>query len=204
MQSTDTGMKLEQILSLLSLTFAAFIFNTSEFIPIGLLTDIRNDFGLTEQSVGMLISIYAWAVMLLSLPLMLMVSKLEMKRLMLGLLAFFTIFQVTSFLSTSFTMLVLSRVGVACTHAIFWSIVSPMAVRIVPDRFRSVALSMVVTGSSVAMILGMPLGRIIGLHVGWRMTFLSIGAFSALTLLYSFFKLPLLPSHVACIYSLLC
>ena len=87
-----------------------------------------------------------------------MVSKLEMKRLMLGLLAFFTIFQVTSFLSTSFTMLVLSRVGVACTHAIFWSIVSPMAVRIVPDRFRSVALSMVVTGSSVAMILGMPLG----------------------------------------------
>ena len=176
MQSTDTGMKLDQILSLLSLTFAAFIFNTSEFIPIGLLTDIRNDFGLTEQSVGMLISIYAWAVMLLSLPLMLMVSKLEMKRLMLGLLAFFTIFQVTSFLSTSFTMLVLSRVGVACTHAIFWSIVSPMAVRIVPDRFRSVALSMVVTGSSVAMILGMPLGRIIGLHVGWRMTFLSIGA----------------------------
>ena len=139
MQSTDTGMKLDQILSLLSLTFAAFI---------------RNDFGLTEQSVGMLISIYAWAVMLLSLPLMLMVSKLEMKRLMLGLLAFFTIFQVTSFLSTSFTMLVLSRVGVACTHAIFWSIVSPMAVRIVSDRFRSVALSMVVTGSSVAMILG--------------------------------------------------
>ena len=186
MQSTDTGMKLDQILSLLSLTFAAFIFNTSEFIPIGLLTDIRNDFGLTEQSVGMLISIYAWAVMLLSLPLMLMVSKLEMKRLMLGLLTFFTIFQVTSFLSTSFTMLVLSRVGVACTHAIFWSIVSPMAVRIVPDRFRSVALSMVVTGSSVAMILGMPLGRIIGLHVGWRMTFLSIGAFSALTLLLNF------------------
>ena len=52
MQSTDTGMKLDQILSLLSLTFAAFIFNTSEFIPIGLLTDIRNDFGLTEQSVA--------------------------------------------------------------------------------------------------------------------------------------------------------
>lgn len=195
MQSTDAKMNLGQALSLLSLTFAAFIFNTSEFIPIGLLTDIRKDFGLTEQSVGMLISIYAWAVMLLSLPLMLLVSKLEMKRLMLGLLAFFTLFQVTSFMSTSFTMLVLSRVGVACTHAIFWSVVSPMAVRIVPDRFRSVALSMVVTGSSVAMILGMPLGRIIGLHVGWRMTFLSIGVFSALTLLYSIVKLPVLPSR---------
>lgn len=195
MQSTNTKMNLNQTLSLLSLTFAAFIFNTSEFIPIGLLTDIRKDFGLTEQSVGMLISIYAWAVMLLSLPLMLLVSKMEMKRLMLWLLAFFTLFQVMSFISSSFTMLLLSRVGVACTHAIFWSVVSPMAVRIVPDKFRSIALSMVVTGSSVAMVLGMPLGRIIGLHVGWRMTFLSIGVFSALTFLYSVVRLPVLPSR---------
>lgn len=188
-------MTLSNVLSLLSLTFAAFIFNTSEFIPIGLLTDIRNDFGLTEASVGMLISIYAWAVMLLSLPLMLLVSKMEMKKLMLLLLGFFTLFQVTSFLSTSFQMLLLSRIGVACTHAIFWSVVSPMAVRIVPDRFRSAALGLVVTGSSVAMILGMPLGRVIGLHVGWRMTFLSIGILSALILIYSAIKLPLLPSR---------
>ena len=65
--------------SLLGLTFATFIFNTSEFVPIGLLTDIKNDFGLTEASVGMLISVYAWAVMLLSLPLMLLVSKVEIK-----------------------------------------------------------------------------------------------------------------------------
>lgn len=195
MQSVENRMNWAQFLSLLSLTFAAFIFNTSEFVPIGLLTDIRKDFGLTEQSVGLLISIYAWAVMLLSLPLMLLVSKMEMKRLMLTLLALFSVFQVTSFLSTSFAMLVLSRVGVACTHAIFWSVVSPMAVRIVPDRFRSMALSMVVTGSSIAMILGMPLGRIIGLHIGWRMTFLSIGVFSALTFLYSIIKLPILPSR---------
>ena len=188
-------MTLSNVLSLLSLTFAAFIFNTSEFIPIGLLTDIRNDFGLTEASVGMLISIYAWAVMLLSLPLMLLVSKMEMKKLMLLLLGFFTLFQVTSFLSTSFQMLLLSRIGVACTHAIFWSVVSPMAVRIVPDKFRSAALGLVVTGSSVAMILGMPLGRVIGLHVGWRMTFLSIGILSALILIYSAIKLPLLPSR---------
>lgn len=188
-------MKLNNALSLLSLTFAAFIFNTSEFVPIGLLTDIRKDFDLTEASAGMLISAYAWAVMILSLPLMLLVSKIELKKLMLSLLGLFTIFQVSSFLSNSYAMLMCSRIGVACTHAVFWSIVSPMAVRIVPDKYRSAALSMVVTGSSIAMILGMPLGRIIGLHVGWRMTFLSIGIFSAITFVYSAFKLPLLPSR---------
>lgn len=191
----DNRMSLGNWLSLLALTFATFIFNTSEFVPIGLLTDIKTDFGLTEATVGMLISVYAWAVMLFSLPLMIMVSRMEMKKLMLWLLGLFTLFQVTSFLSNSYAMLMLSRVGVACTHSIFWSVISPMAVRIVPEKYRSIALSMVVTGSSVAMILGMPLGRVIGLHVGWRMTFLSIGIFSAFTLAYAAWKLPVLPSR---------
>ncbi len=188
-------MSLRHWLSLLSLTFATFIFNTSEFVPIGLLTDIQRDFHLTEATVGMLISVYAWAVMILSLPLMLMVSKMEMKKLMLWLLGLFTLFQVGSFLSTSYALLMASRIGVACTHSIFWSIISPMAVRIVPEKYRSIALSMVVTGSSIAMILGMPLGRIIGLHVGWRITFLSIGIFSAFTFLYMAFQLPIVPSR---------
>lgn len=188
-------MSLKNWLTLLALTFATFIFNTSEFIPIGLLTDIQHDFNLTEASAGMLISVYAWAVMILSLPLMILVSKMEMKKLMLWLLGLFTLFQVTSFLSTSYTMLMFSRIGVACTHSIFWSVISPIAVRIVPDKHRSIALSMVVTGSSIAMILGMPLGRIIGLHVGWRITFLSIGIFSAITFVYAALRLPLLPSR---------
>lgn len=187
-------MKLGNWLALLGLSFATFIFNTSEFVPIGLLTDIKNDFGLTEASVGMLISLYAWAVMILSLPLMLLVSKMEMKRLMLWLLGIFTAFQFISYFATSFVMLICARIGVACAHAVFWSVISPIAVRIVPDRYRSIALSMVVTGSSIAMILGMPLGRVIGLHVGWRMTFFSIGVFSAHTFLYIAWRLPKVPS----------
>ncbi len=188
-------MSLGLWMSLLSLTFASFIFNTSEFVPIGLLSDIKNDFGLTEATVGMLVSVYAWAVMILSLPLMLLVSRMELRKLMLWLLGLFTLFQVMSFFSMSYAMLMCSRLGVACTHAVFWSVISPIAVRIVPDRFRSIALSMVVTGSSIAMILGMPLGRVIGLHVGWRMTFLSIGIFSAFTFVYAAFRLPKLPSR---------
>lgn len=191
----ENRMSLSHWLSLIGLAFATFIFNTSEFIPIGLLSDIKADFGLTEATVGMLISVYAWAVMLLSLPLMILVSKMEMKSLLLWLLGLFTLFQVASFLSTSYAMLMCARLGVACTHSVFWSIISPIAVRIVPDKYRSVALSMVVTGSSVAMILGMPLGRVIGLHVGWRMTFLCVGIFSAFTFIYAAFRLPKLPSR---------
>lgn len=182
-------------LALTGLTFAAFIFNTSEFVPIGLLTDIKEDFHLTEASVGLLISVYAWVVTLLSLPLMIMVSRMELRRLMLWLLGLFAICQVVSYLSTSYPMLMASRIGVACTHAIFWSVVAPMAVRITPANHKALALSMVVTGSSVAMVLGMPMGRMIGLHLGWRMTFLSIGGFAFLTLAYTHVFLPAVPNR---------
>ena len=53
---------------------------------------------------------------------------------------------------------------------------------------------MIVTGSSIAMILGLPLGRVIGLSVGWRMTFLSVGAVALVVFLYLFTLLPKVPS----------
>lgn len=177
-------------MALVGLTLSSFIFNTSEFIPIALLTDIGRDFGLTEAKAGMLISVYAWVVLALSMPLMLMTSRMEMRKLLLGVVAIFTLFQVISYLSISFGMLMISRIGVACSHSIFWSIISIIAVRIVPDSHKSVALSMIVTGSSIAMILGLPLGRIIGLSVGWRLTFLSIGAVSLFVFIYLFTLLP--------------
>lgn len=182
-------------LPLVGLTCATFIFNTSEFIPIALLTDIAADFRTTEAHAGLLISVYAWMVMLLSLPLMLLVSKVNLRTLMLSIVVGFGVCQVLSSLSTTYYMLMLSRIGVACMHAIFWSIVAPLAVSLVPVRKRPIALSMIITGSSIAMILGLPIGRIIGLQIGWRMTFLCIGIFSFAVLAYLFFTLPQVPAH---------
>ena len=105
-------MPFKSWLSLLGLSASAFIFNTSEFIPIGLLTHIASDFSITEAHAGMLISVYAWVVMLLSLPLMILVSRMEMRRLMLGLVGLFAAFQVMSSLSNSYGMLMASRIGV--------------------------------------------------------------------------------------------
>lgn len=181
-------------MALIGLACSAFIFNTSEFVPIGLLSDIGADFGRSEAETGMLISVYAWMVMLLSLPLTLAFSRMEMRRLLLAVIALFTLFQGLSFLSASYGMLMCARIGVACTHALFWSIIPPIAVRSVPQNFRSLALSVVVTGTSIAVIMGMPLGRAIGLQIGWRMTFLSIGGFSLLTLILVALTLPPLPA----------
>ena len=166
-------------LPLIGLTFAVFVFNTSEFMPIGLLSDIASDLGISDARAGLLISVYAWVVALMSLPLMIIVSKSELKRLLLSVIALFVVSHVASAFAGGYYTLMLSRVGVACAHSIFWSIASPLAVRTVPDGKRALGLSMIATGSSVAMVVGLPLGRVVGLYIGWRMAFFSIAVVSA-------------------------
>ena len=160
---------------LVGMTLSTFVFNTSEFMPIGLLTDIAADFSMTESAAGMLISVYAWAVMILSLPLMLCVTKVPPKRLLLGVIVLFGICQLLSAASVNFWMLMAARIGVAAAHAVFWSIITPLAVRVAPSSKASLALSMVGMGTSVAMIFGLPCGRMLGLAIGWRATFLTVG-----------------------------
>jgi DHA1 family L-arabinose/isopropyl-beta-D-thiogalactopyranoside export protein-like MFS transporter len=78
----------------------------------------------------------------------------------------------------------LARIVVACAHSVFWSIASPIAVQVVSKEHHTKALSMIITGTSIAMVIGMPLGRMIGLSIGWRMTFLCVGVIAFLTCAY--------------------
>ena len=180
---------------LVGMTLSTFVFNTSEFMPIGLLTDIAADFNMTESAAGMLISVYAWAVMILSLPLMLCVTKVPPKRLLLGVIVLFGICQLLSAASVNFWMLMAARIGVAAAHAVFWSIVSPLAVRVAPKGAQSAALGLIITGTSIAMIVGLPLGRVIGLYVGWRTTFFFIAAVAAAVWLFLAAIFPRVPSR---------
>ena len=176
-------MKASELLPLIALTLSAFLLNTSEFVPIGLLTDIAGAFSLSESGAGLMISIYAWAVALLSLPLMLAASRISPKALIVSVLAVFCAGQVASALAPTFELLVASRLVVAAAHAVFWSVASPFAVRVAAPERSSLAMSMIVTGTSVAMIFGLPLGRALGLALGWRMTFVCVGATAAVALL---------------------
>ena len=127
-------------LGVIAISLGAFILNTSEFVPIGLLSLIAQDFQMSEAKVGFLISMYAWVVALASLPLMLTFSKVELKRLLLCVMALFVISHILSGMANSYTMLIVSRIGVAFSHALFWSIATPMAVRAAPEGKQSLAL----------------------------------------------------------------
>ncbi|MDM4904307.1 sugar efflux transporter [Escherichia coli] len=155
--TTNTVSRKVAWLRVVTLAVAAFIFNTTEFVPVGLLSDIAQSFHMQTAQVGIMLTIYAWVVALMSLPFMLMTSQVERRKLLICLFVVFIASHVLSFLSWSFTVLVISRI--------------------------------------VAMVLGLPLGRIVGQYFGWRMTFFAIGIGALITLLCLIKLLPLLPSE---------
>lgn len=186
---------LRQWLPLMVLTVAGFTFNTSELMPIGLLTDIAYDFGVSEAYAGWLISIYAWVVALLSLPLMLLCARMDFRKVMLIIVTVFFVSHIGSVLSTGFWTLLASRIGVACAHAVFWSIAPSMAVVVAPGKDRATALSVMVAGGGIAMVAGLPLGRLLGLIAGWRITFAVLGVLAGLILYGIFRTTPHMPQN---------
>lgn len=183
------------------ISFAAFIFVTSEFIPVGLLPEMAIGLGRSESQTGILMTIYAWIVAVLSLPLTAYTARLNRRALLLSLIGIFVFAHAIAAFATSFDMLVVSRAIVASAHAVFWGIATPLGIRLAPEGNREHAMSVVSTGATLGSVLGIPLGTFLGQVFGWRVSFGGIGVCAAVIGLILLRYLPSTPSRNAKTFS---
>ena len=176
---------------------AAFIFNTTEFVPVALLTDVGQSFDMQSSDVGLMMTVYAWTVMIMSLPAMLATGDMERKGLLLKLFVIFIIGHIISVIAWNYWILLIARMCIAVAHSLFWAITASLVMRVAPKNKKTQAIGMLAIGTSLATILGLPLGRLVGQLVGWRITFAIIAALALVVMVFIMRLLPNLPSKNA-------
>lgn len=169
-------------LPIFALFLAAFGIGTAEFVIAGLLPDLSGDLGVSIPTAGLLISAYALGVAIGGPLVTVALARLSRKTALLLLVAVFSAGQVLCALAPDYTLLLAARILVSIGHGAYFGIAAIAATRIVgPDRAgRAVAL--LLTGITVANVLGVPAGTAIGNALGWRATFWVVGALGLVSL----------------------
>lgn len=178
---------------LLPLALGGLGIGTTEFVMMGLLPDIANDFNISIPEAGYMISAYALGVVI-GAPLLVVASRsFPPKKILWTLMMVFTIFNACSaFAPSSFTLLI-ARLLAGLPHGAFFGVGSVVASRLAEKGKEAQAISFMFAGLTIANLLTVPLGTYIGHHYSWRYTFGLITAIGLITLLLIQLWLPSLP-----------
>ncbi len=169
-QSKKTSAKL----TLLALAISAFGIGSTEFISVGLLPLIKEDFGISLSTAGLTVSIYALGVTIGAPLLTALTSRLSRKSVLLLVMAIFIVGNLTAAFAPVFSILILGRIISALAHGVFMSIASVIAADVVEPNKRASAIAFMFTGLTLATVTGVPLGTFIGQVMDWRMSFIFI------------------------------
>jgi predicted MFS family arabinose efflux permease len=163
-------------LALAALAVSAFLYVTTETLPIGLLPQIAGDLHVAESSVGLLVTVYGFVVVVATFPLTRLAHRWPRRRLIAVLIGIFVIATAVSAAAPGYPLLLGARVVTALSQAVFWAVVTPVAAALFPPAARGRALSILFAGGSLAMLGGTPFGTWLGQLAGWRVPFVVLAA----------------------------
>ncbi|ADG12189.1 MFS transporter [Caulobacter segnis] len=177
-------------LPILALAVGAFGIGVTEFAPMGMLPVIAGDLGVSIPVAGLLISAYAFGVVL-GAPLMtLTTGRAPRRSLLIGLMAIFTLGNLLAAVSTSYGMLLAARLITSLNHGAFFGVGAIVAAGLVPENKRAGAVAAMFMGLTIANVVGVPLATWAGDQLGWRVSFWGIAGLGVLAMIALRLTLP--------------
>ncbi|MFP4976811.1 MFS transporter [Paenibacillus sp. CN-4] len=177
-------------LALLALAISAFAIGTTEFISVGLLPLIAEDFNISITLTGLTVTLYALGVTFGAPVLTSLTSGIPRRALLILIMIVFIAGNSIAALSGGIGVLLFARVLSALSHGVFMSIGSTIAADLVPEDRRASAIAIMFSGLTVATVTGVPLGTFIGQHLGWRAAFAAIVGIGILALIANIILVP--------------
>ncbi|OWQ93984.1 MFS transporter [Roseateles aquatilis] len=176
-----------------ALTLGVFGLVTAEFLPASLLTAMASDLGISAGAAGQTVTATALvgAVAAPSIPLL--TRRFDRRVVMIALTLLLLLSNAMAATASSLPVLLSARVLLGVALGGFWSMAAALAMRLVPDHLFARAMSLILTGVSVATVCAAPIGAWMGELWGWRSAFVAAGAVSVLTLVAQILTLPRLP-----------
>ncbi|MFE4517088.1 MFS transporter [Kitasatospora sp. NPDC056783] len=158
-------------LALLALAISAFGIGTTEFVTNGLLPEVAGDFDVSIPTAGLLTTGYALGVVVGAPVLTAATTRMRRKNLLIGLMMLFIVGNLVAALAPTYALLMTGRVLSALCHGAFFGVGSVVAAGLVNPDKKAGAISLMFTGLTLANVLGMPMGTMLGQHFGWRSAF---------------------------------
>lgn len=173
-----TYSKFRTVCAVLALSLGCFTFVSTELMPVGVLPSMAQGLGVSLGAAGYLITVFAFVVALTAAPLTGMLGGINRKVLMAGLLAVCCLGNLITFLASGYFVVFLARILVAGAIGVFWSTAVVTAVHLVSERNAVRATSIVFGGVSLAAVLGIPAGTLLGEMRGWHSVFAALSLLS--------------------------
>ncbi|MDA2812365.1 MFS transporter [Nocardiopsis sp. RSe5-2] len=170
-------------IALLALALGGFGIGTTEFVAMGILPEVAEDYGVSIPTAGYMISGYALGVVIGAPVLAAVGARVDRKHLLMALMGAFTLGNLASALAPNFEFLLAARFLTALPHGTFFGVGAVVAASLVPVTKRAQAVSLMIAGLTVANIVGVPLGTAVSHAFGWRATYLLVTAVGVVTLL---------------------
>ncbi|SHN23629.1 MFS transporter [Actinacidiphila paucisporea] len=169
-------------LAILALAVSAFGIGTTELMMMGLLPDVADDLGTSVPTAGYLVSAYAIGVVVGAPLLTGLGARIPRKRMLLLLMALFTVGNAASAVAPGYGTLLAGRFLAGLPHGAFFGVGAVVASRLVAEDRRARAVAAMFLGLTIANIVGVPAATLLGQHLGWRATFLVVTAIGLLSL----------------------